>query len=299
MAHVVDDTNKDAPWVHAQAPDAHEISVLCDEYALNKRLVEDALDRDEIPRVEAVGDYTYIITRFAYQTSNGNIQTAPILFALNHKRLVTVSLEELPSLQEILAEQVTDGNSRDPVHFMLLILLKIDADYDRFIHDLSKQIRHLLDRLGSREVGPRSFIRFVHIEDDMNDFLSSLTPTNAALEHLRKDHVFPAFAAHRELVDTVILNNNQSIQTCEANLKSLNSIRRTYTLINGYTLDRTIKILTLASVFIAIPTMFFSFYGMNLPLPWQHHPIAYLVLLLICLITVWTAYLVGRKKRIF
>ncbi len=286
-------------WVHAEAPSKHEVDVLCREYQLRERFVRDALDRDEIPRVETAGDYTYIITRFAFQTETGSIETAPILFAISQERLVTVSLEKLPSLKDIMPEEAQDGDSNDPSHLMLLILLRIDADYDRFIHDSSKQIRHLLERLGARDVGPRSFIRFVHIEDDMNDFLSSLVPTNAALRHLLKDEIVSGLTARHELVDTVILNNEQSIQTCEANLKALASIRRTYTLINGYNLDRTIKILTMVSVFIAIPTMFFSFYGMNVPLPWQHDLLTYAGLLFLCLIIVCTAYLFGRKKRIF
>lgn len=290
---------KKSVWIHAEAPSEHEIKQLCSQYRLRERLVRDALDQDEIPRVEAHDEYTYIITRFAYQKQSDDIETAPILFALNHEKLITVSLEKLPSLQDILADESDRSADHDPTHILLLILLKIDADYDRFIHDSSKQIRRLLERLGRSDVGPRSFIRFVHIEDDMNDFLGSLIPTNNALKHLVNDKSVPGFATHHDLVDTVILNNDQSIQTCETNLKSLTSIRRTYTVINGYNLDRTIKILTLASVFIAIPTMFFSMYGMNIGLPQQHHRGAFAALMALCIVTVLTAFIIGRKKRIF
>ncbi|QQS20129.1 magnesium transporter CorA family protein [Candidatus Saccharibacteria bacterium] len=286
-------------WVHAEAPDDHEIDVLCSEYGLAERFVHDALDRDEIPRVETVGDFTYIITRFAYETDAGDIETAPILFALNQAKLLTVSLEKLPSLQEILAERNLEQNSADPVYIMLLVLLHIDAQYDRFIHDSSKQIHRLLSNIGKRALGPDSFVRFVHIEDDMNDFLSSLGPTNTTLRHLLTNKDIPSFSHHRDLVNTVILNNEQSIQTCESNLKSLVSIRRTYTLISSHSLDRTIKILTMVSVFISIPTMFFSMYGMNIGLPHAQNPKTFLGLLVICLITVLTAYVIGRKKRIF
>lgn len=133
----------------------------------------------------------------------------------------------------------------------------------------------------------------------MNDFLGALIPTNTTLRHLLDAHKVEGFTRHRELVDTVILNNEQSIQTCETNLKSLASIRRTYSLINAHNLDRTIKILTLASVFISIPTMFFSMYGMNMPLPEQHRQEAFTVLLVISILTVLTAFVIGRKKRIF
>ena len=284
------------PWIHAEAPSSEEIALLAKEYGLEPRFIYDALDRDEIPRVEAIGKYTYIITRFAYEKASGDILTAPVLFAISHTKLVTVSSERLPSLEEIAPGQ---KDAADPVHIMLKILLYIDAEYDRFIHDSSKQIRHLMQKLGTRAVGPQSFIRFVHIEDDMNDFLNSLMPTNTTLKHLLSSSSAPNFEKHRDLVETVILNNNQSIQTCEANLKTVDSIRRTYTLINSHNLDRTIKILTLASVFISIPTMFFSMYGMNIGLPQQKHPQAFIVLMIVCVLTVITAYIVGRKKKVF
>lgn len=290
--------SQQSPWVHAEAPSEQEISVLCSEYSLKRRFVHDALDRDEIPRVETVENYTYIITRFAYETDDGDIETAPILFALNADKLVTVSLEKLPSLHEVLSES-GHSDTKDPVLIMLLVLLHIDSQYDRFIHDSSKQIHRLLANIGRRSLGPEHFIRFVHIEDDMNDFLSSLVPTNTTLRHLLSNKEVPAFAHHRDMANTVILNNEQSIQACESNLKSLMSIRRTYTLISSHSLDRTIKILTMVSVFISIPTMFFSMYGMNIGLPEQHNQQTFAGLLVVCLLTVLTAYAIGRKKRIF
>ncbi len=290
------ETNQSSNWIHAEGPSEQEIQHLVSAYGLAERYVRDALDRDEIPRVETIGDYTYIITRFAYKKHAG-IETAPVLFALNHERLVTVSLEHLPSLEEVM--QDTAEQAVDPALLMLRILLYIDAAYDAFIHTASHKVRELLQYLDKGDVGTDAFIDFVHIEDDMNDFLSSLQPTNASLRHLLNSQEAPDFARHRDLVDTVILNNDQSIQTCEANLKSLSSIRRTYTLINSYRLDRTIKILTLASVFISIPTMFFSMYGMNIGLPEQHHRLAFAGILITCLLIVWSAYIIGRNKKIF
>ncbi len=286
-------------WTHAEAPNENEIGLLCTEYGLAERFVRDALDPDEIPRVELLGEYTYVITRFAYQAHGKNIETAPVLFALSAERLITVSLQQLPSLAEVLSDTEANTEAKDPTRIMLRVLFHIDAAYDRFIHDSAKQLRSLYQRLGEREVGLKTFIRFVHIEDDLNNFLSSLKPTNTALQHLLADRNRPEFVRHRELVSAVIVNNNQSIQACEDNLKFLDSIRRAYTLVNSHNLDRTIKILTLTSVFISIPTMFFSMYGMNIGLPQQKHGQAFGLLMVICVITVLVAYLVGRKKRIF
>lgn len=282
-------------WLHAENPNEHEVSVLCDQYHLSNKLVHDALDRDEISRVEPTDDYMCIITRFAFQTDRGDTQTAPILFALNDTKLITVSREKLPNI----SHKLIDSSEKDPSLIMLKIMLSIDAQYDKFINNITKEIRKLQNRLGKRDVGTKDFIEFVRIEDDLNDFLSALHPTNSTLSHLLSSESKNRLIKHRDLVNTIILNNEQSIQTCEANLKLLASIRRTFSLISQHHLDRTIKILTLASVFISIPTMFFSMYGMNVPLPEQHRKEAFLFVLFLCVVTTWSAYFIGRKKRIF
>ena len=287
-----------AVWTYVEKPSSDEVLSLVKDLSADERFIHDALDHDEIPRVESDQTYTYVITRFAYETATHEIETAPILFALNHTHLVTVSAERLPGLEAILPGGEHEVDSHNPSQIMLSILLQIDAEYDRFIHDSSRRIRHLLKQMGNRQVGPDSFIHFVHIEDDMNDFISALRPTNTSLHHLLDSRVVD-FEKHQALVSTVILNNEQSIQTCEDNLKSVDSIRRTYTLIHSHNLDRTIKILTMVSVFISIPTMFFSMYGMNIGLPQQKNRAAFAALMIICLATVLATYLIGRKKKIF
>lgn len=285
-------------WTYVEKPTAKELAHVINTLHVSERFAHDALDRDEIPRVESDENYTYVITRFAYETAAHEIETAPVLFALNQTHVVTISAERLPGLEAIVPGGEHAASTPNPSHIMLNILLQIDAEYDRFIHNSSKLIRHLLEKMGTDQAGPDSFIRFVHIEDDMNDFISALKPTNTSLRHLA-DSRLADFGKHHALVNTVILNNEQSIQTCEDNLKSVDSIRRTYTLIHSHNLDRTIKILTMISVFISIPTMFFSMYGMNIGLPQQKHQGAFIALMFVCLLTVIATYLVGRKKKIF
>ncbi len=294
------DQEPSALWTYVEAPSKTDITELVQKHGLPKRLVHDALDHYEIPRLETVDDATYIITRFAYQTESGTISTAPILFALRAHELISISSDRLPQLDALTdSGEHAIADASDPVLLMLTILLAIDSQYDTIIHDLSRRIRHLHSRLGKRDVGVPDFIGFVAIEDSLNDLLNSLEPTNSALRHLLSTNTLHDFAGHREVVDTVVLNNEQSIQACAASLKSLDSIRRTYSLINSHRLDRTIKILTLASVFISIPTMFFSMYGMNIPLPWMHDKETFLVMIVVCLILVGTAFTVGRKRHIF
>ena len=54
-------------WVYAEAPTEQEIKALTEKFSLSAGHLEDALDIDEMPRLEREGDQSYIFVRFAYK----------------------------------------------------------------------------------------------------------------------------------------------------------------------------------------------------------------------------------------
>ena len=84
-----------------------------------------------------------------------------------------------------------------------------------------------------------------------------------------------------------------------SNTKTIVNIREAYSTITSNELNRTMKILTVATMLMALPNVIFSMYGMNVNLPFAHHPLAYFIVvgttLLIVALAVWFA----KKKRIF
>ena len=59
------------------------------------------------------------------------------------------------------------------------------------------------------------------------------------------------------------------------------------------------KILTAATVIIALPNVLYGMFGMNVDLPFQNAPWAYGVIVLLTLVLTLTIFLVGRAKRVF
>jgi magnesium transporter len=124
-------------------------------------------------------------------------------------------------------------------------------------------------------------------------------PTNATLRRLLLGRYMPLFAEDQDIVEDLLLNNEQSIEACNSNMQSIIHIREAYTSISSNNLNRTMKILTAATVIIALPNLFFSMYGMNLELPLQHEPWFYWLLNTFLLLLVLLSFRFARKKRIF
>jgi len=292
------DGYKPGSWVYAESPSHDEITQLVKKFELVEGHLQDALDEDEMPRLEKEGDQSYIFVRFAYKSVDGELLTAPLLFIFGGEVVITVSQIRIPALDAFLSGKLNFATTQR-AKLVLLILQQIVEQYDGFISRTSKQIKLIRSRLRGHEISNQDFIDFVTIEDELNEFQSSLMPTNATLRRLLLGRYMPLFAEDQDIVEDLLLNNEQSIEACNSNMQSIIHIREAYTSISSNNLNRTMKILTAATVIIALPNLFFSMYGMNLELPLQHEPWFYWLLNTFLLLLVLLSFRFARKKRIF
>lgn len=261
-------------WVCVESPTHDEIDFLVTKFKLDRGNMDDALDEDEMPRLEKHEDYSYIFVRYAYTDENLELTTAPLLFVVGSNVFITVARHNLPRLQRFVTGKVPFTTTQR-TKLMLQILDQIVDQYEVFINNISKQIKLIRTQLKQHTVSNQDFIDFVLIEDELNEFLSALLPTNAILRRLMLGRHVPLFDEDQNLVEDLLLNNEQSIEGCRSNVKSIVNIREAYSTIASNNLNNTMKILTAATVLIALPNVFFGMYGMNVPLPFMHESWAF------------------------
>lgn len=292
------DAYKPGCWVYVEAPSEREIEELVAKFGLTAGHLQDALDEDEMPRLEKEGEQSYIFVRFAYRTPDGDMETAPLLFVFSGDIVVTISQARVPALGSFLSGKISFATTQR-AKLILLILQQIVDQYDGYISKTSKQIKLIRSRLRGHEISNQDFIDFVMIEDELNEFLSSLMPTNATLRRLLLGRYVPLFAEDQDIVEDLLLNNEQSIEACNSNMQSIIHIREAYTSISSNNLNRTIKVLTIVTVLIMLPSMFYGLYGMNVGLPFQHHAWAFGAIVVFTLVFNIFVVILARRKRIF
>lgn len=285
-------------WVYVEAPNPEEVELLIDKFKLDPGHIEDALDEDEMPRLEKEEDQSYIFVRYAYKNSEAELVTVPLLFIFSSDIVITISLVHLPCLESFLNGRI-DFATTQRAKMVLQILHQIVEQYDTFINSTSKQIKLIRSRLRGHEISNQDFIDFVVIEDELNEFLAALMPTNATLRRLLRGRYIPLFEEDQDIIEDLLLNNEQSIEACNSNIKSIVNIREAYSSISSNNLNRTMKRLTVFTVMIMLPSMFYGMYGMNIDLPYQHHAVAFAALngfiALFCL----SIYVFAKRRRYF
>jgi magnesium transporter len=203
-------------WTYAEAPNQAERDELAAEFKLDSGMLEDALDEDEQPRYETEDGTSYIFVRFAYRpvgASNNEIETAPLLFVLGSKQLLTVTPVHLPAVDNFITGRL-NANTTEPLELLLQILQHTSEQYDTYISGTSRQIKTIRSGLRGHGIANHHLIAFVAIEDELNEFLASLQPTNASLQKFLRGRARALNEDQHDAIQDIVLNNDQSIEAC-------------------------------------------------------------------------------------
>jgi magnesium transporter len=290
---------KPGTWIHVESPTEAEIEQLTKQFKLEVGFIDDALDEDEVPRLEREDAKSYMFVRYSYKRADGDMDTAPLLIIFDSEIVMTVSAFPVPSIDALLKSSRTPFATTQRAKLILLILSYISEQYDASISQSSRKIKGIRSRLRRRgTITNQDLIDFVTIEDELNEFLASLLPTNATLRRLLAGRQLPLFEEDEDIVQDLLLNNEQSIEAMRSNLRSVSNIRDAYSAISSNNLNQIITVLTLATILVALPNVFFGMYGMNVHLPFEHASWAFEAIIAINIILVVTIIIFARKKRI-
>jgi magnesium transporter len=283
-------------WVYAEAPTQVEIEALNKRFKLEPGYLEDALDEDEMPRLEREEGQSYIFIRFAYER-DGEVETAPLLIMFDGEIVLTVSPEHLPALDTLKRGRIEFATTQR-AKLVLLILSQISNQYDGYINQTSRRIKTIRSRLRGHGITNQDLVDFVLIEDELNEFLSSLVPNNATLRRLLIGQHIPLFEEDQDIVEDVLLNNEQSIEAIRSNLRSISNIRDAYSAISSNNLNKVLTILTVATILISVPSLAMGIYSLNIPLPFQHTVWTFWVIMGVNVTLMSTVLFIARKKKV-
>ncbi|PJE50492.1 MAG: hypothetical protein COV29_03735 [Candidatus Yanofskybacteria bacterium CG10_big_fil_rev_8_21_14_0_10_36_16] len=262
---------KAGSWVYVENPSEKELEYLSGSLNLELDLLKDSVDPLEVPRLEIEDGKTYIFTRVPHKEGL-IISTVPLLVIIGSDFITTISQKPIPSLNKFMEGKIS-FNTTQKTKLFLQIFSEINSAYEIFMTNINRQVR--ATRVHVQKISNREIAKFVTFEDSLNDFLSSLVPTNGILSRLLSGRVLELYEEDRDLVEDLLLGNNQLIELARSNLKSIVNVRGAYSTIMSNNLNRVVKFLTALTVVLNVPVIVSSLYGMNVNLPLADSPLAF------------------------
>lgn len=286
---------KTGSWIHVENPSDVELDFLAQKFTLDRGLLADGLDLYENPRIERERRVVYVYTRTPYRDTSENIYTLPVLIILGQNFTLTLTKGKTEIFDCFLEDKYYNFYTTQKNKFLLQILTVIDQKYNQFLNSTSRRINSFRNKI--QRIENRDILNFVEIEIILNEFLNSLMPSKYILNNLLAKKHIELFQEDENILEDLILSNEQLIDRCENNLKNITNFREAYDSVLSNRLNRTMKLLTTATVLLAVPNVVTSFYGMNIHLPGSHNNYAYIFVTLFILIMAGTLLFTFRKGK--
>lgn len=267
-------------WIRCEAPSAEEKDRLI-SLGIDQDVLMDALDPHEIPRVQLEEDVAYFITRLPDTDDNFNDFTTPILFAIGREHITTISRDNLNRVWSPFIDRVLTPTTQQNRTFLLMVDA-IAKQYQQRVTSINRQMRATtsnIHRLTSKDIEV-----LAGFERRLNDYLDALQPTNTAIETLLRGNIIKLYEDDRDLVEDLSIDLEQLIARCISLLRTITNSRDSYRAVMDTKLNETIRLLTVMTVMLAIPTMFAGLYGMNVTLPFQEANWAFNLIVIISLL---------------
>lgn len=281
-------------WIYVESPTEEELSRLSKEFSLELGHLKDAVDIYEVPRLEREKKTDYIFIRFPHQQEDGSITTIPLLIVLGENFLITISQKRLPFLEKFITGKINFYTTQKTKLF-LQIFSEVNSLYNHFLASINRRVRSIGVRI--EKITPKDIIQFITSETVLNDFMADLVPTNTILKNLLSGKILKLYEEDKDLTEDLLLSNNQLVELCKSNIKTIINIRDAYSTIMSNNINRVIKLLTSITIILTVPMIVASLYGMNVTLPLENHPAAFWLILGIVGATSATLVYVFNKNQ--
>lgn len=291
-------------WIALTNPTATEIFEFSEKFDIEVDDLRSPLDEEERSRIEVEDNYTLILVDVPMIEERNDKDwygTIPLGIIVTDKMIFTICLEDTQVLTRFMEGRVRNFFTYMKTRFILQILYRNSSMYLRYLRIIDKKSEQVEEKL---HFSPRNqeLIELLELEKSLVYFTTSLRSNEAVLEKLIKLESIKKYPEDTELLEDVIIENTQAIEMANIYSGILQSMMDAFASVISNNLNDVMKILSVITIVMSIPTIIFSAYGMNLApsgMPFSSTIWGFLIVILVSIAASIIAALFLSKKKYF
>ncbi|MED1784134.1 magnesium transporter CorA family protein [Brevibacillus fortis] len=286
-------------WIHLTNPAEQEKQKLVSDLNIDLDFLQDALDDEEIGRIDKDGNRVILFVEIPISTKEGMkdiYTTVPLGIMVMEDYFLTVCLEETAVMNELVQGKVKNFHTHMRSRFVLQILSSTSFYYLQYLKRINKQMETLEKSL-RQSMKNNELLTLLELQKSLVYFSTSLETNSLLISRLWSGSYLKMYDDDKELLEEVRIETKQAIKMTEIYTAILGSIMNGFGSIISNNLNQVVKLLTSITIVITLPMVIGTYYGMNVALPLQDHPQAFnIIMITSATITTVTALLFWRKK---
>ncbi|GJQ52464.1 MAG: magnesium transporter CorA family protein [Anaerolineales bacterium] len=286
-------------WVKVVDPTPEEIQQLT-QWGVEPEYIQYSLDLDETPRMERDEEYTFILIRIphAQLESDPPYITVPLGIFIRGNAVVTICRYEKELFNALANGKYRLLKTGKRYRFALYIFLEVAMRYLANLREINRATEALEDQL-QKSTRNREVLELLKYQKSLTYFSTALRSNEVMMERVQRTQIFNYYEEDKDLLEDVLTENQQAIQMTSINTEILLSMMDAFASIISNNLNAVMKALAAITIVINVPTVVASFYGMNVKLPGEDQPFAFLLVFGVSLILTVSATFILYKRDWF
>ena len=289
-------------WINIIDPTPYELKVVSNLTEVEPDFLRSALDDEERSHTDVEDNSVMVLTNVPVMRGQDSYDTLPLAIILTDDYFITVCLEDTPVLSEFNENTAKLFRTFKKTRFLFQILYKSATFYLRYLRQINKHSDEIELNL-RRSMENSDILRLLELQKGLTYFSAALRSNGAVLDKLLRlrsnqslTPIIKIYEEDEDLLEDVIIENKQAREMVEMYSTILARLADTFSSIVSNNLNLVMKFLTAITIILAIPTVISSFFGMNVPVPYEGDPLGFMrvVVIAVCVSTT-VVYMLWRR----
>ncbi|MBS1743617.1 MAG: magnesium transporter CorA family protein [Bacteroidetes bacterium] len=261
-------------WVNILPPlKQEEFSELSKTLSIPLDFLKDSLDIDERSRFEAEDNVKLVVIKTPTENNSFNDSdafyiTIPICIILTGQQVVTVNSFENAAIKKFL-NSFKNRRPDKPNMMLLKIFEKVILNFQDCLKEINQR-RNMLEQKLYHAIRNEELLQLMRIQKSLVYFITALRSNELLMMKLARVNFLQLDEEEKDFLDDLIIENSQALETANTYTNILSSTLDAFASIISNNQNEVLKRLSTITIFLSVPVLIASIYGMNVPVPYQH-----------------------------
>ena len=266
-------------WVNVLPPlKQEEFTELSELLEIPIDFLKDSLDIDERSRYEIDDNVKLVVIKTPTENNSFNESeafyiTIPICIILTHNQIVTVNSFENEAIKKFL--NTFQNRSMDKKNMMVLkIFEKVTTNFQDYLKEINLRRNTLEQKLYIANRN-EELLQLMRIQKSLVYFITALRSNELLMIKMARRNFLQLNEEEKDFLDDLVVETSQALEMANTYTNILNSTLDAFASIVSNNQHETLKRLTTLTIFLSVPVLIASIYGMNVPIPYKDTPYAF------------------------
>ena len=294
-------------WINLVRPSADELNAVEAITEAPQDFIRSALDPEESSRIEIEDNHILVLINVPINHDSHvyEYDTIPLGIIITPDYIVTICQEYNDVIQNFSETRFRYFSTFKRTRLLFQILYRSAMLFLKDLRQMTRRSDQIEQDL-RKSMKNEELFQLLDLQKGLTYYSMSLRSNKVVVERLLRlcsnpqvSHIIKFREEDEELLDDVRVEYDQAIEMAQIQTDVLAGMMDAFASVISNNLNIVMKFLASITIVMAIPTMVASFFGMNVPVPWEGDPMGFVIVSIVALgltiLSIWVLW----KKRLF